>query len=552
MRQNRLFARLLPLALLAASPAAAQERPAAPPPPVGQPKLIVAVSVDQFSADLFAEYRDKFTGGLRRLIDGGALFPSGYQSHAATETCPGHSTILTGSRPSRTEIIANNWIDLKAAREDKSIYCAEDESVAGSNSRDYTASPVHLKVPTLGDRLKAAGGGSRVVAVAGKDRAALMMGGHDTDVALWWGSDRFTTLKGRTLPPAADRTNEAIARRLAEARPALELPPTCQGRARPVPIGAGKSVGSGAFARAAGDVRGFRASPEIDGATVALAALLARDMKLGQGPGTDVLAVGLSATDYVGHTFGTQGAEMCLQMLALDRSLHDLLTGLDSLGVPYALVLTADHGGLDLPERARNIAIADAARVSADLAANTVGKAIQAELKLPRQALWGDSSFGDMWVDPGFTPRQKTAVIAAARKRYLASPQVEGVFTAQEIAATPSPTSPPETWTTLQRLRASYNPDHSGDLLVVLKPRVTPIPDPAGGYVATHGSVWDYDRRVPILFWRPGQMPFEQPMGVETVDILPTLAALIGLPVPAAEIDGHCLDLDPGGTSTCR
>ena len=552
MRQNRLFARLLPLALLAAGPVAAQERPAAPPPPVGQPRLIVAVSVDQFSADLFAEYRDKFTGGLRRLIDSSALFPSGYQSHAATETCPGHSTILTGSRPSRTGIVANNWIDLKAAREDKSIYCAEDESVAGSNSRDYTASPVHLKVPTLGDRLKTAGGGSRVVAVAGKDRAALMMGGHDTDVALWWNNDRFATLKGRELPAAAQRTNAAIARRLAEARPALELPPVCQARARPVPIGAGKSVGSGAFARAAGDARGFRASPEIDGATVALAALLARDMKLGQGPGIDVLAVGLSATDYVGHTYGTGGAEMCLQMLALDRSLHDLLTGLDSLGVPYALVLTADHGGLDLPERARAAAVPGAARSTADLSANAVGKAIQAELKLPRQALWGDSAFGDMWVDPGFTPRQKAAVIAAARKRYLGSPQVEGVFTAQEIAATPSPTSPPESWTTLQRLRASYNPDRSGDLLVVLKPRITPIPDPTGGYVATHGSVWDYDRRVPILFWRPGQMPFEQPMGVETVDILPTLAALIGLPVPAAEIDGRCLDLDPGAASTCR
>ena len=65
----------------------------------------------------------------------------------------------------------------------------------------------------------------------------------------------------------------------------------------------------------------------------------------------------------------------------------------------------------------------------------------------------------------------------------------------------------------------------------------------------THGSPWDYDRRVPILFWRKGMTGFEQPLSVETVDIVPTLAATIGLPVSG--LDGRCLDLDPGAASTC-
>jgi predicted AlkP superfamily pyrophosphatase or phosphodiesterase len=43
-------------------PAAAQQ----PPPP----KLLVVFSVDQFSADLFDEYRPQFTGGLARLATG--------------------------------------------------------------------------------------------------------------------------------------------------------------------------------------------------------------------------------------------------------------------------------------------------------------------------------------------------------------------------------------------------------------------------------------------------------------------------------------------------
>ena len=86
----------------------------------------------------------------------------------------------------------------------------------------------------------------------------------------------------------------------------------------------------------------------------------------------------------------------------------------------------------------------------------------------------------------------------------------------------------------------------------MLKPRVTPIFDTSHNYVATHGSPWDYDRRVPILFWRKDMVPFEQPLSVETVDIMPTLAALIHVPIPPGAIDGRCLDLDEGPGRTCQ
>src|SRR5256885_2812483 len=106
-------------AALLSSKSAAQ----APAPP----RLLVVISVDQFSADLFDEYRPRFTGGLARLASG-TVFRNGYQSHAATETCPGHSTILTGDHPSRTGIIGNIWIDQSIGRSYKSVYCAEDET----------------------------------------------------------------------------------------------------------------------------------------------------------------------------------------------------------------------------------------------------------------------------------------------------------------------------------------------------------------------------------------------------------------------------------------
>jgi arylsulfatase A-like enzyme len=56
---------------------------------------------------------------------------------------------------------------------------------------------------------------------------------------------------------------------------------------------------------------------------------------------------------------------------------------------------------------------------------------------------------------------------------------------------------------------------------------------------------------VPILFWRKGIAGFEQPLAVETVDIAPTLAGLIGLPLAAGAVDGKCLDLVAGPGSSC-
>jgi arylsulfatase A-like enzyme len=88
--------------------------------------------------------------------------------------------------------------------------------------------------------------------------------------------------------------------------------------------------------------------------------------------------------------------------------------------------------------------------------------------------------------------------------------------------------------------------------MVTLKEHITPIADPVSGSVATHGSAWDHDRNVPILFWWKGIAPENRADSAKTVDIMPTLASLIGLPVPAAEIDGHCLDVVAGPESNCR
>tara|TARA_R100001244_G_scaffold39766_10_gene35996 strand:- start:3363 stop:5009 length:1647 start_codon:yes stop_codon:yes gene_type:complete len=526
-----------------------------------QPKLVVAISVDQLSANLFDEYRGRFTGGLKRLADG-VVFPSGYQSHAATETCPGHSTIMTGVHSGRAGIIANNWIDLSIKRDDKTVYCAEDERIEGTSfgditaamQGDYIASAWHLLVPTLGERLKAISAESRNVAVAGKDRAALMMGGKNVDEIYWWKGKGFSTLEGRKTLPSVAALNAAIGEQIDKARPAYAIPAQCVAHNARIMHGENKSVGDYAFQRPEGASSIYRGSPDFDSSILAAATAVINELKLGQGEATDVISVGLSATDYIGHAFGTGGLEMCIQMAELDRSLGQFFDILDRDGIDYVVMLTADHGGLDLPERMSLQGVPAAQRIDPNLNAGAIGTIVAKELNIPgdKPVLYADSPFGDYYISLDLTEKQRQRVKDSAMALIAAHAQVEAVLDREDLEGIMIPDGSPESWTLAQRVKASFHPDRSGDFIVLLKKAVTPIATTARGYVATHGSPWDYDRRVPILFWRAGMQHFEQSMPVMTVDIAPTLGALVGLEIPAADIDGKCLDIDGGPANSCE
>jgi predicted AlkP superfamily pyrophosphatase or phosphodiesterase len=509
------------------------------------PKLVIAISVDQFSSDLFDEYRPSFTGGLKRLASQGIAFSNGYQSHAATETCPGHSTILTGDHPTRTGVIANNWVDLDAKRDDKSIYCSEDENVKGSDSKNYTVSALHLKVPTLGERLKMANPATRVVSVAGKDRAVIMMGGHMIDEAWWWTSRnnlyQFTSFDGKTAPAAVAAANAKLAA-MTKSGYSYPLPEVCKARIAPIQFG-DRTIGIARPDIKAGDATagaGLYTHPALDAATLDAALGLITDMKLGQGPATDVLDIGLSVTDPVGHAFGTEGPEMCGQLDGLDTALGAFLDKLDATGVNYVIALTADHGGSDIPERKDapkgSVRLDDSIRpVRLDIA---VGNALGIQTK----AVYGDNSdgAGNIYIAHDLAPDVRAKVAAVIKKEAMSSPFVYAVYSRDEILAAPKPSGPLSDWTVLQRIAASYDPVRSGDLYIVPKERVMPLSDTSGSVMA-HGSVWNYDRRVPILFYAKGMTPANKPDQIETVDIMPTFASMVGLKLADGEVDGKCL-----------
>jgi predicted AlkP superfamily pyrophosphatase or phosphodiesterase len=529
-------------ALLAAPVAAA-------PPPV--PKLVVAISVDQFSSELFRRYRPSYTGGLATLSRGIA-YPTGYQSHAATETCPGHSTILTGRHPSGTGIVANTWFDRRTG---STVYCvavADDPAARG---------PANMRATTLGDWMKARNPGDRVFAVSGKDRAAITMAGHRADGVWWWEDGKGFVTSPAAGPATAAVTGPAQAfdaatfARWRQAKPALWPQPSraCAALAAPHRFGALTVTGevppaaeiaseSGPDFAATDAFRdALRASPLFDTLVADFAiGTIARE-RLGRGPGTDLLAVSLSANDYVGHRFGNGGAEMCVQQAALDATIGRLMAAIRATGVPTLVVLTADHGATDAAEREHEHD-PEAERLDSAAFVASLNKAMRAEAGLSYDPVVGDDPqqlYVNVGTDTALAARVRDAAVTWLKRQ----PQVRSVLTAREVAAATVPAgTPPDRLTIAQRFHESYDPDRSGDIAVAYAARTSfGLPRAPGDVVAGHGSPWDHDRQVPILFWWSGVAADDRPAPAETVDIAPTLAKAIGVATPA--VDGRVLDL---------
>lgn len=191
----------------------------------------------------------------------------------------------------------------------------------------------------LGDAMKARWPASRDVAVLGTQSPALHLSGTKADQSWSWTGNRFQSDRpGTAVPQVVPKLNAAVASALAEARPALEPTPFCLSKAA-------SGTGSPGLGRAAGDAAAFRASPELDGDTLALAAGLVDEMRLGRRSAPDLLSIELAATGNVQRAYGKQSEQMCLQMTELDRELGDFLSMLDSRGIDYAVALTGTGEG---------------------------------------------------------------------------------------------------------------------------------------------------------------------------------------------------------------
>ncbi|HEU5303095.1 MAG TPA: alkaline phosphatase family protein [Gemmatimonadales bacterium] len=506
--------------------------------PVSRPRLVVVIVIDQFRPEYLQRFKPYFgSGGFNLFLGRGATYTEAEYQHAVTFTCPGHAVVLTGTHANVNGIVANQWYDQRSGRPQ---YCAADTLVSLIGSSGPGRSPRNLIGPTVGDELKRVNQGrSRVITIAGKDRSAILLGGHRADASYWMADSLFVTSSYymNELPGwvrafnASGRVSSYTRKTWTRILPraaytavgrddvAWEENVAGMGRTFPHPL---PPDSSSRFMDA------FRSSPFQNEVLLEFAMAAVSAEGLGRDSIPDLLGVSLSANDLVGHAFGPNSHEIMDMTVRTDRVLQRFFNYLDKrIGLRHLLiVLTADHGVAPLPETMQELS-ADAGRIDPARIAAATEAALQ-------------SRFGTVEA-PGWlvhlTPPWIYLNVKALRQRGIPIEAAER--TARDAAESVPGVHRALTATELRQQQAngmasgavlSFHPERSGNVYYELKPYIVSGQEPSG---TTHGSPWSYDVRVPLLWFGASVKRGVHVRPVSVADIAPTLAAFLGIgPLP--------------------
>jgi len=270
----------------------------------------------------------------------------------------------------------------------------------------------------------------------------------------------------------------------------------------------------------------------MDEYTLQLAEAALNSTKLGRDGVPDVLAISLSTTDTIGHLFGPDSKEIQDQILRLDRMLGDFFKFLDEqVGLKHTLiVLTADHGVVPLPEYAAKQG-KTAKRFQLESDVQAYRERLKTRLGEGRWIL--DYQSGVLYFDHDAL-QQKGVALAELNQdaaRYFSKLEpVARVFTREQLMNQSAPTDVIE-----RRMRHSFNADRSGDVFLVFKPYYL---ESSSSFGTSHGSPYDYDSHVPLIFLGAAVKAGRYAEEAATVDIAPTLAEILGVK-PLNPIDGR-------------
>jgi predicted AlkP superfamily pyrophosphatase or phosphodiesterase len=510
-----------------------------------QPDLVLVIAVDQLRPD---RMDPDLPGGIGRISREGRVYENAFLDHAQTSTCPGHQSILSGRHPARAGIVSNTWIDTDTG---SAVYCVADfrDRAAVFNGGEGR-SPRLIKVDALGDWMKAARPGTKVFSVSGKDRSAITLAGKKPDASYWYttGKSGGFTSSRYYLEKLPDWVNQFNGKSPFTDGFASNLPDIWIHEVDDLRVDDYPSE-SDEYERTSGHpiwdsdpataLSQLMSTPYLDDVTLSFAKKLIIEEQLGGGSGTDLLAIGLSATDLVGHLYGPFSSEAKAALTQLDRSLEDFFTFLENhYGKDRVLVaLTSDHGVLPLPEW-----LFEKGESQCPLPGGRQN-VVTLVSRLVWYVYW---AFGPKLAVPGSLidyagnhisvnrPLAKAnninvdEVVKALKKWLENEPVIRQAWTREEILEGESEMA--------ELRRHSFDPERSGDLEVQLEP--TCLIKPGGGTM--HGTPYDYDRAVPIAFFGPWFETGSVSEPARTVDIAPTIADILNIPVPA-DLDGKVL-----------
>jgi len=509
--------------------------------PPARPKLVVLIVVDQFRHDYVPRFRAHFDkGGFNLLLQRGASFTGARYQHGVTFTCSGHAVVLTGSYADVNGIVANSWYDGAAGRE---MYCAADSAVKLIGVAGEGRSPRNLIGSTVGDELTVATGGrSRIITVAGKDRSAIMLGGHLADAAYWTKDTLFvsSTYYMKELPAWVRRFNASAAVSSYAGKPWNRvLPATAYAAAGPDDVpGEEEVAGMGptfphSIPNPASNERFITAlefSPFHNEIIAEFAMRAVTEERLGVDAAPDLLAIGLSAIDRVGHAYGPNSHEVMDIVVRTDRLLERLFSFLaKQVGLENIVIaLTADHGVAPLPEVVRGLNPgAPAGRVDPGIIVSAVKAALDARFGATGSPGWiAYHSAPMLYLNVRALQARGISVEEAER---VAKAAVEGIPAVRQ-ALTATELRQQRNQSVRSAPALSFYPARSGNIYYELQPYYLLGEEQTG---ADHGSPWAYDAHVPLLWFGAAIKPGVHHGAASIADIAPTLSVLLGIMEPA-------------------
>ena len=278
-------------------------------------------------------------------------------------------------------------------------------------------------------------------------------------------------------------------------------------------------------------------TPFGDELTLGFAARLIEREGLGRDRHPDLLFIGLSSADFIGHAYGPYSREVQDYYLRLDLLLSAFMRIVEtSSDGRLVLVLTGDHGVMPLPEeltgrgyeagRVKPWSLLARAR-SAVAAAQERGL-IAEEPKL-RFSEGIAFSFEGPQPDPGGLAQLRRLVAAELR----AGGELAAVWTYDAMSDGSGDGR------LYEMFRHSFRSERAPDVFLAPKEHFPLIETDEG---TTHGSPYDYDTHVPLVFAGMGIEAGRRHARVRTVDIAPTIASILGIDAPD-DLDGRPLDL---------
>ncbi len=508
--------------------------------PAVQPKLVVAILVDQLRYDYLERFHDQFAPrGLRLLTDKGAFLTFAHYNYLPTITGPGHASFLSGSTPAIHGIISNDWFD-KLTR--KTVNCVSDPDVEGVGATGAVGkrSPRNFIGDNLADELRLRYQ-SKVVGISHKDRGAILPAGKKPTGAYWFDSASgcfiTSTYYMKELPAWVTAFNE---RKL----PASYVGQTWKRLLDPKAYAwPDDAPGEGTLSGEKAPVFDHTINPSAGGfenivptpfgnqllAAFALAAI--EGEHLGTGPQPDMLTISFSSIDAAGHRFGPYSQEVQDMTLRLDRELDSLFSQLDKkFGLAnVTIMLTADHGVMPTPEFAAEQGL-DAQRVdTVPLVAELMDKLNErfgpGRYLLTPRIVDGNLYFNhDVLREKQLSPEDVAGFI---REWAISTGKFHAAYSRAQLldGRAPGPFG--------QRAFLGFNAERSGDVLLMFKPFAISSGGKSG---TTHGAAFSYDTHIPVMFFGAGFKPGRYADEFNITDIAPTLCAALRMNEPAGSI----------------